>query len=65
MTALLPFLPVLACGGVMYGCVRTMRRDHKADDHTDRPDEVAEFRAEVERLRSDRDRDARDQALDG
>ena len=57
MKLLLSFLPVLACIGLMYGCIKMMSRSH-AIGATGTPDlevRVSELEQELAGLRAERD----------
>lgn len=53
MRLFLSFLPALACAGLMFVCIRmgAGRKDRTEDDAAT---QIAELRAEVERLRAER-----------
>lgn len=54
----LAFLPVLACAGLMYGCIRMMMSGSRGADASRTPDleaRVQELERELGRLRAERD----------
>lgn len=57
METLIPFLPALACGALMFFCMRhmAMGSKHDADQGTEQSssEEIAELREEIARLRAE------------
>jgi hypothetical protein len=51
MSTVLRFLPALTCAGVMFFCMRGMRRNGPNGVNESRNEEVARLRSEVEDLR--------------
>jgi hypothetical protein len=66
---LIVYLPVLACGAVMFFCLRHMSMGSKqqTDDKTDvaTKQEIAELREELARLRAERTLAAAEETRDG
>lgn len=57
MRYVLAFLPALACGGLMYGCVRMMMSGSRRSGSSDTPEleaRIRELESELDRLRAER-----------
>lgn len=69
MEFLIAYLPVLACGAVMFFCLRHMSMGGKqqTDDNIDvaTRQEIAELREELARLRAERTRASAEETRDG
>lgn len=55
MNTLLYLVPALGCGLMMVACMALMGRMHRGPDTQRRDDDIAELRAEVARLRAERE----------
>lgn len=55
MRAFLSFLPALACGGMMFVCFRSMFGHKGEAESSSTESEIQELRAEVARLRKERE----------
>ena len=65
MRSLLLFLPALACAGAIYACMRMMAGSHSMRESEDAAGELTELKAEVERLRAERESQPREEPVDG